>query len=181
MSKLRIVTGAILFAAQLTVGVPSAGAASEPGARPFGELVDVGGGPAGDPTRCGAHRPPVDGRVIDPFRLPDGPYGAGNRGLEYATVPGTPARAIGAGQVTFAGAVAGRLAVSIRHRDGLISSVSDLASVAVRRGELVARGSTLGTTGERMHLGVREGGRYVDPAALFCGARQRAVLVPGRP
>ena len=37
--------------------------------------------------------PPVSAPVIDPFRLPFGPYGPGNRGLEYATRPGQPAAA----------------------------------------------------------------------------------------
>ena len=28
---------------------------------------------------------PTTAPVLDPFRLPDGPYGPGNRGIEYAT------------------------------------------------------------------------------------------------
>ena len=32
--------------------------------------------------------PPVDAPVLDPFRLPAGPYGPGNRGIEYDTEPG---------------------------------------------------------------------------------------------
>ncbi len=151
----------------------SAGAASEPGARPIDAPT------ARRTSGCGAYRPPVDTPVIDVFRLPHGHYGAGNRGLEYATSPGRPVRAIGAGRVTFAGAVAGRLAVSVAHSDGRSSSLTGLASLHVARGELVARGSVVGTAGTSIHLGVREGGRYVDPAPLLCGDRRRAVLVPG--
>ena len=35
------------------------------------------------------YRPPVDAPVVDPFRPPPVPWGSGNRGLEYETVPGT--------------------------------------------------------------------------------------------
>ena len=41
-----------------------------------------------------AYVPPVDAPVVDPFRPPAGPYGAGNRGLEYGTRPGTEVRAV---------------------------------------------------------------------------------------
>ena len=40
-----------------------------------------------------AYLPPVEAPVADPFRPPTTPYGPGNRGLEYATAPGTPVRA----------------------------------------------------------------------------------------
>lgn len=170
---------AVLVLATVLVLVPAdptgVGAASEPGAR------RVGGPPPTGAPACATYRVPVDGPVVDPFRLPDGPYGAGNRGLEYATAPGAPARAIGAGVVTFAGSVAGRLALSVQHPDGHLSSLTGLASITVRRGELVARGSVVGTTGARTHLGVRMAGRYIDPAGLLCGGRRRAVLVPDTP
>ena len=168
-------TAAVVFVMAMGWGTPGLGAASGPGTRP------VGGVPALTSVSCGGHRPPVDAPVVDEFRLPDGHYGAGNRGLEYATTPGEPVRAIGAGEVTFAGAVAGRIAVSIRHADGRLSSLTGLASAVVRRGELVARGTVVGTAGALTHLGVREGTRYVDPAPLLCSGRRRAVLVPGPP
>ncbi len=157
------------------VGMADGGAASSPGVRTSGSGVS-----AGRAACLGYHRP-VDGPVVDPFRLPEGHYGAGNRGLEYATVPGAPARAVAAGEVTFAGAVAGRLSVTIRHADGRRSSLSGLASVIVRTGDLVPRAAAVATTGPRTHLGVREGDRYVDPAPLLCEGRRRAVLVPLTP
>ena len=48
------------------------------------------------------YRAPVDAPVTDPFRPPPEPWSPGNRGIEYATVPGTPVRAIGPGAVVFA-------------------------------------------------------------------------------
>ena len=39
------------------------------------------------------YQPPVDAEVVDGFRPPATRFGAGNRGLEYATTPGTEVRA----------------------------------------------------------------------------------------
>jgi murein DD-endopeptidase MepM/ murein hydrolase activator NlpD len=113
------------------------------------------------------YRPPVDAPVVDGFRLPDGQYGPGNRGLEYATSPGQPVRAIGDGLVVWAGEVAGNLAVTVLHPDGLRSSYSYLAEARVKVGARVERGQVIGTAGERLQLGVRAGGTYLDPATLF--------------
>ncbi|UDY36865.1 murein hydrolase activator EnvC family protein [Dermatobacter hominis] len=127
----------------------------------------------------GPYAPPVDAPVSDPFRPPSTPYGPGNRGLEYATVPGATARAIGAGTVTFAGRVAGRGVVTVEHPDGLRSSLTGLVEVRVAAGDRVALGDVLGTTAAVLHLGVRRGDVYQDPAALFVGGPPRhAVLVP---
>ena len=68
------------------------------------------------------------------------------------------------------------MGVSLRH-------LLDLAgvrggAVAVRIGDLVARGTVIGTAGSSLHLGLREGSRYVDPAQFFTSGSRRAVLVP---
>ena len=117
--------------------------------------------------------------VADPFRPPPEPWLAGNRGIEYRTVPGTLVRAIGPGVVTFAGLVAGELDLTIRHPDGLRSSYVDLASVRVRRGDRIDAGQVVGAATDRLHLGVRRGDTYLDPASLW-GTRLagRVVLVP---
>lgn len=154
------------------------GALDAPGA---GAVADAG---AATPRRAfvpvapGEYRPPVDAPVVDPFRLDHGPFGPGNRGLEYGTRGGERVTAVGPGRVAFAGRVAGRLAVTVLHPDGRRSSLTRMAGLAVREGDLVARGSFLGTAGRLLHLGVREGDRYVDPAMLFSPVRRRAVLVP---
>jgi murein DD-endopeptidase MepM/ murein hydrolase activator NlpD len=125
------------------------------------------------------YRQPLDRPVTDPFRAPASPYGPGNRGLEYATVPGDVAGSIGPGVVAFAGQVAGRLVVSVVHPDGLRSSLTGLATVSVTVGQVVRTGAPLGTTGSVLHLGVRDGDRYIDPARLFGDQRPRhAILVP---
>jgi murein DD-endopeptidase MepM/ murein hydrolase activator NlpD len=115
--------------------------------------------------------------VVDGFRLPDGPYGAGNRGLEYATAPGDQVRAIGDGLVVFAGPVAGNRAVTVLHPDGLRSSYSYLAEIVVGAGERVAQGTVIGLAGATFHLGVRAGGTYLDPAGLFASTGVHLVPV----
>ncbi len=113
------------------------------------------------------YAPPVDAPVSDPFRPPPQPWLPGNRGLEYATDPGTPVRAAGRGVVTFAGPVAGSLHVTVTHPDGVRTSYSFLATIAVRAGTAVTRGVVVGTSGARLHVGARRGAAYIDPASLW--------------
>jgi murein DD-endopeptidase MepM/ murein hydrolase activator NlpD len=135
------------------------------------------------------YRPPVLAPITDHFRAPDHPYGPGNRGIDYATQPGTAVTAAADGRVTFAGPVAGRLIVVIAHRDGLRTTYDDLAEIAVSPGQAVAAGARVGTAGSHLHFGARDGNTYVDPELLFAaGARAASVgivvrLVPedGRP
>jgi murein DD-endopeptidase MepM/ murein hydrolase activator NlpD len=122
------------------------------------------------------YRPPVVAPVVDAFRPPPLPFAAGNRGIEYDTTPGTAVGAIAAGRVVFAGPVAGALHVTVRHGDGLRSSYSYLASIAVALGDEVGAGQSVGTTTGRLHLGVRAGDAYLDPALLF--DRDGVHLVP---
>ena len=96
-------------------------------------------------------------------------------------MPGTPVRAIGDGLVVFAGVVAGNRAVTLLHPDGLRSSYSYLADVRVAVGTRVAIGQVVGTAGERLHLGVRSGGTYLDPAALFTATGVHLVPVGDHP
>ena len=143
----------------------------------LGGVELTGAAPAGaEPP--GGHAPPVDGSVLDPFREPAGPYGPGNRGLDYATEPGTAVLASAAGEVTFAGLVGGTRHVVVLHADGLRTSYSFLAEVSVRRGDVVQRGAVLGRSGSSLHFGARAGERYVDPALLFEGAEVDVRLVP---
>lgn len=123
------------------------------------------------------YQPPVDAPITDPFRPPKTPYGPGNRGIEYATEPGTPVRAAGDGVVAFAGFVAGRRYVTVDHADGVRTSYSYLAEIDVRVGQQVHGGDVIGTTGRRFQIGARRGDVYFDPATLWATGR-RAVLVP---
>jgi hypothetical protein len=133
---------------------------------------------------------PVDGAVVAPFREPTSVYGAGHRGADLAAASETPVRAANDGVVSFAGDVAGTLHVVVAHDGDLRTSYSFLASVAVRIGQVVARGDVLGATGGTgeahdgavLHFGLRVGDRYVDPMLLFRPADLTKVvhLVPAR-
>jgi len=124
-----------------------------------------------------AWRLPVDGRVVRPFAEPSSTYAPGHRGVDFAVPAGTPARAAGAGTVSFAGDVAGALHVVVTHRNGLRTSYSFLADISVAIGDTVTGGTVLGHTGgsdpdsghdpDRFHFGLRIGDRYVDPLLLF--------------
>ena len=127
------------------------------------------------------YKPPVDAPVVDPFRAPPAPWAAGNRGIEYATRPGTRVGAAADGTVVFSGMVGGSLHVVVRHADGVRTSYSFLRSVLVHRGDEVVQGEPVGTTGDRFHFGARIGDVYIDPALLFGDAGPpRVHLVPDR-
>lgn len=125
--------------------------------------------------------PPVDAVLADTFRPPDSPYGAGNRGIDYATAEGEPVGAAAAGEVVFAGRVGSALHAVVLHADGVRTSYSFLGTVAVRRGEAVEAGDTVGTAGAGgLHFGARVGETYVDPLALL-GQRQGRVRLVADP
>ncbi len=146
--------------------------------------VTGGGAPVGPgwpPPPPGTYRPPLDAPVVDPFRAPAQRWSAGNRGLEYGVVGGEPVRAVGAGTVSFAASVVGQLAVTVLHPDGRRSSLTGLSVVLVRPGDRVGWSTLLGLAAPGLHLGVREGDRYVDPALLFSARPRHARLVPVGP
>ncbi len=134
------------------------------GHRPAGAQVADGGVDGRGPVD---YDPPVEAPVTDPFRPPAQPWLPGNRGIEYATVPGTPVRAAARGRVSFAGPVAGALHVTVEHPDGIRTSYSFLATVAVSVGAEGAKGQVVGTSAARLHVGARRGDTYIDPASLW--------------
>ena len=127
----------------------------------------------------GGYQPPVAAPVSDPFRPPAQAYGPGNRGLDYATAPGTEVKAAADGDVVFAGQVGGTLHVVVLHADGIRTSYSFLSSARVRRGDTVRQGQVVGTTSAQpFHFGARAGDAYIDPALLFSTGPPEVHLVP---
>lgn len=116
--------------------------------------------------------PPVDGAVVARFEAPVRKWGSGHRGVDYAVAAGTAVRAAASGTVTFAGSVAGTLAVTIDHGP-FQTTYSALSSVDVTEGQFVDRGHWIGAVGEAhegtagLHLGVKDGDAYLDPARFF--------------
>jgi hypothetical protein len=107
--------------------------------------------------------PPVDAAIAGGFDLPRGQYGPGNRGLDYAVVAGAPVRAAGSATVTFAGRVAGTIAITLDHGGGLETTYTGMRELFVARGDAVDQGHWLGESGDRFHFGVKLDDVYVDP------------------
>ncbi len=142
-------------------------------------LVPVVPALAAGPTPAAVtYRGPVDAPVVDAFRPPPENWNAGNRGIEYATRPGTAVAAAADGEVVFAGVIAGEYYVVLLHADGIRTSYSYLSAASVKRGEKVRQGQTVGTTGVRFQFGARAGDAYVDPALLFGDGPVEVRLVP---
>src|SRR5688572_26565201 len=122
--------------------------------------------------------PPADEPVVDGFRPPTSSYGAGNRGLDYATDAGEVIHAAADGTVVFAGRIGAASHVVVLHDDGIRTSYSFLADTAVGRGDRVAQGDAVGTAAGPVHFGARVGDEYLDPTLLFGGGPPRVHLVP---
>ncbi len=122
---------------------------------------------------CGL-RLPTALPVVEGFRRPPCPRCAGNRGIEYASVPGSVVRSVASGTVSFAGEVAGVRYVVVD--TGVVRVTHGMVqSVVVERGDEVQVGDPVGLASERLYVGVRRGDVAVDPQS--CGMR-RTRLVP---
>jgi hypothetical protein len=130
------------------------------------------------PALAAGLAPPVPGRVLLAFGVPyDGKV---HHGLDLTAEAGEAVRAPAAGTVTFAGRLPSdggeALGVTVTTPDGLKVTCLPLRDLAVTRGQAVASGASLGAlAGEgdassaspHVHLSVRQGDSYLDPAKLL--------------
>lgn len=123
-------------------------------------------------------RPPTDAPVLDPFRPPSGPFGPGNRGIEYATEPGDLIRAAADGTVTFVGAVGGNLFVTVAHGSGLRTTYGFVGHTLVRRGAAITEGEVVAEADGPFHFTLRRDRDYLDPVLWFGVLERRVWLVP---
>ena len=107
---------------------------------------------------------PYSGAPTRLFHLTADPFARGqHRGVDFPARGAV--RSACSGRVVFAGRVAGEGTVSVRCGRWRVS-YAPLARVAVRAGEPVGPGESLGRTARGIHFGVRREGRrfgYVDP------------------
>jgi murein DD-endopeptidase MepM/ murein hydrolase activator NlpD len=132
---------------------------------------------------------PLDGTplVTRGFEPPPEPWQAGHRGVDLAGEPGVVVRAAGPGVVHFAGSLAGRGVVSIRHPSGLRTTYEPIQPL-VATGDRVRTGDVIGrlTTGHPgcpalcLHWGLRHGGTYLDPLSLLGLGRVRLLPMVAR-
>jgi septal ring factor EnvC (AmiA/AmiB activator) len=123
--------------------------------------------PTGLAARIGMLVRPVGGQLVRGF----GPYRErgvelSRRGIELATLPGQPVRAIAAGRVVWVGDAPGLgRAVAIDHGDGWLTLTARLRAPLVTVGELVIEGGTLGhAAGSTIYLELAQDGTPIDPA-----------------
>lgn len=116
----------------------------------------------------GCYSPPVAAPIAVPYVQPPCPYCAGHRGVEYELGAGTPVKAVAAGTVTFAGAVVGIRYVVVLQPDGRRATYGMLATTPLTRGDVVAGGQVVGTSGARLYFGLRDAADApVDPTPLL--------------
>jgi murein DD-endopeptidase MepM/ murein hydrolase activator NlpD len=111
--------------------------------------------------------------VVHRFDPPTERWGRGHRGVDLAGRVGQQVRAAVAGQVTFAGRIAGVGSVVVSH--GGTRTTYQPVDASVRRGEQVAAGERLGrlewhgthcSPAACLHWGLLRGEQYLDPLAL---------------
>lgn len=111
--------------------------------------------------------------VVEDFDPPDSPYGSGHRGVDLAGTAGQRVRAALAGEVSYAGPLAGTGVVVVLHGSTRTTYQPVRASVSV--GDAVEAGDPIGTlqvAGSHcppracLHWGWVEGETYLDPLRL---------------
>jgi murein DD-endopeptidase MepM/ murein hydrolase activator NlpD len=98
------------------------------------------------------------------------------------------------GIVSFAGWVVDGLFISVDHPDGIRTTYSWLSAIGVKKGDQVARGQAIGSTGHghpdvstpHLHFGARIGATYIDPMTLLepgtvVGLIHLAPILGGQP
>lgn len=141
--------------------------------------------------------PPVAGAdqsdVLAAFIPPAMPWSAAHRGIDLAA-PSTEVLAPGRGEVTFVGVVVDRQVISIRHNNGLISSLEPVES-NLNVGDAVSQGEVIGKVSaesshcdtpcvhwgvrkpDAWHIGSTQRDLYIDPAFLL-GWTEPSILWP---
>lgn len=137
-------------------------------------------------------RPPLAGPLVvrRGFDPPLSRWGPGHRGVDLAALPGALVRAPAPGVVAYAGPVAGRGVLVIRHGtlrttyEPVLALVPVGAPVAARQPVARLLAGHLGPAlpGEALlHWGVLRGGTYLDPLSLLRRGPSRLVPVSRAP
>ncbi|MGY4543255.1 TP901 family phage tail tape measure protein [Arthrobacter sp. UYNi723] len=122
------------------------------------------------------------GGLVHPLRAStvSQPFSGSHNGIDFAAPTGTPIGAAGPGRVSSAGrsSYGGGNEIHIDHPNGLQTWYAHLSSFAVKLGDMVRAGTTIGqvgstgnSTGPHLHYMVMNGGwpNYVNPAPYLDG------------
>jgi murein DD-endopeptidase MepM/ murein hydrolase activator NlpD len=179
------VLGTPVLGTPVAQGQVARGPAARPGAGGTGAGGTVPRAPAGTGRPVPGWQRPVDGpsRIGRPFEAPTTPYGPGHRGVDLIAAVGAPVRAAADGEVTFAGLVAGRGVVTLRH--GRLRTTYEPVGPTVRLGQRVRAGQVIGLlvgghpgcpATACLHWGLLTDQGYLDPLMLL--ARPAPRLLP---
>ncbi|WKD32341.1 M23 family metallopeptidase [Streptomyces xanthophaeus] len=112
---------------------------------------------------------------------PPTPYAAGHRGVDLSAPVGAEVRAVAAGQVHYAGLVAGRGVLSLALPNGLRTTYEPVRPL-VTEGEQVAAGQVVAVLTEGshcpqpcLHWGLLSGETYLNPLTLTPHATPRLL------
>lgn len=137
-------------------------------------------GPDGSWTWPLAGEPPV----VRGYAPPAQRYGAGHRGVDLGGAPGAPVLAAGDGEVAWAGVLAGRGVVVVRH--GELRTTYEPVTATVAVGTRVGVGQPVGileaghpgcATPACLHWGLKRGEQYLDPLSLVGAGPVRLLPV----
>lgn len=123
--------------------------------------------------------------ILRRFEAPATPYGPGHRGVDLASRAGQAVLAAGAGEVSFAGVLAGRGVVTVTH--GELRTTYEPVRAVVSVGERVSAGDPIGHLETRgahclptcLHWGLLRGRVYLDPLLLVGGGPVRLLPLWG--
>lgn len=124
--------------------------------------------------------------VAEGFRPPPRPWLPGHRGVDLLAEAGASVHAAGDGVVAFAGLVAGKPVVTVRH--GTLRTTYEPVVAEVSAGDPVRKGQPLGRLvlggshcqpAACLHWGLLAGRAYLDPLRLL-GPRGPSRLLPAR-
>ncbi len=110
-------------------------------------------------------------------------------GVDYAAPTGTPVRSVGDGVVEFAGVQGGfGNVVFVRHRNSHVTVYAHLSRIAVRRGQRIDQGQSIGAvgatgwaTGPHLHFEFRVNGQHQNPLTIARNSESIPVAPAARP
>lgn len=129
--------------------------------------------------------------LLNPYRQPNGDYSAGHRGVDYRVANGQQIFAPADGIIAFAGQVANRKLMTIKHDSELVTEFEPVCTMSpvgtvVRIGQAIATvcndlpGYVWHCPDTCLHFSLRSNGKYLSPLALIGGLSPSRLQPLGR-